>query len=161
MGENLGWFRKKFLAWGKENWEKKITPQKAFKEYPVIAPFMFRRYVNNRFAISKKAKEYLYDFLIETFKFPESGEAALHHVLKFGRARAILPLEYDIEKELKVETIIYYGEHDWMDITGAKRIKYSNKENYKLIFIKNSGHQITVENPELMAVELLKAKQIL
>jgi abhydrolase domain-containing protein 5 len=157
MKKKMGCIRRKIFSFAQNVWREKKSPQKIMAEHSWLGPWMLKRYVNNRFKISQEVKKPLYDFLMECFKLPEGSEKSLYTILKPPRARAILPLENLIRKNLKCDAYIYYGESDWMDQTGAKNLVQREKlQNLKLIKIPDCGHQITVENPQFMANELLK-----
>ena len=135
-----------------------VSPQKIFKEHCCLAPWFLKRYVKRRFQIDKKAKKLLHEFLKETVKLPVSGETALYHILRMPRARAVEPLEPHIDEKLNVETVVFYGDNDWMDTKGAMRLVAKQKKNFKVVTIPKCGHQITVENPDEMTKALVKEK---
>ena len=52
-----------------------------------------------------------------------------------------------LEKIPDKKIIFCYGEKDWMDKFGAKRLAENNLEKYKYYEIKNFGHRWIVESP--------------
>ena len=46
-----------------------------------------------------------------------------------------------------MKIIFCYGESDWMDNSGAKRLNYFDKDKYKYFTIYNAGHRHHMDNP--------------
>ncbi len=60
---------------------------------------------------------------------------------------AYLPIEKIILEYNKIETIIVFGEKDWMEKTGAYRLCHANPKLYKVYTVKG-GHSFAMENPK-------------
>jgi pimeloyl-ACP methyl ester carboxylesterase len=158
MRAKMGCFRRFMVGVIAKTFSEDVSPQKIFKEHCCLAPWFLRRYVERRFTIDKKAKKLLHEFLKETVKLPVSGETALYHILRIPRARAVEPLEPHIDEKLNIDTVVYYGDNDWMDKKGAMRLVAKSKKNFRVVTVIKSGHQITVENPEEITKHLIKEK---
>ena len=61
---------------------------------------------------------------------------------------AYLPIEKIILEYNKIETIIVFGEKDWMEKTGAYRLCHANPKLYKVYTVSKGGHSFAMENPE-------------
>ena len=59
-----------------------------------------------------------------------------------------IPVEQKIRDFNKLQCIICFGEHDWMDKIGAYRLQKFNPERYKVFTISKGGHSFAVENPK-------------
>ena len=64
---------------------------------------------------------------------------------------------YFWKKFLKKKIVFCYGEKDWMDKFGAKRLANNKKEKYKYYDIKNWGHNWIVESP-IDAANIIKSE---
>jgi cardiolipin-specific phospholipase len=91
----------------------------------------------------------LWDYLILIFKISKNSEKSLHYVIN-PNFIAYQPIE-DIIHRIPVHTTVLYGDKDWMCSKGAKRVNNKNLKNFKLVFINDCGHQMTMENPEALA----------
>jgi len=122
--------------------EAKDTPSTLFKNHSWIGGWLVRKYIKNRLKAGEKEENLLYDFFTGIFKLKDSSEVAIHYILKPPRARPYLPLEKFITDDLKdLDVLCYYGDHDWMDSSGALRISQGKqKKNFKLSWIENCGH---------------------
>jgi pimeloyl-ACP methyl ester carboxylesterase len=61
---------------------------------------------------------------------------------------AYLPIEKILMEYNKIETIIVFGEKDWMDKKGAYRLCRFNPNLYKVYTVRNAGHSFAMENPK-------------
>ena len=76
----------------------------------------------------------LYDCAFELFGIPPPS--------------AILPIENTMLEYNKIETIIVFGEKDWMDKIGSYRLCHANPKLYKVYTVSKGGHSFAMENPE-------------
>jgi len=137
-------------------WDEQMTFTSISQNSPMLFDFLLKRFVSGRFGLPKEVATPIYEYLGETFKLPESSEKALHYILSPARLRARLPLEDLMLKYLTVPTVVYYGDHDWMDPVGAYRIARDHKKpNFEVRVVKNAGHQLIIENPEEVVKNIL------
>jgi len=61
---------------------------------------------------------------------------------------AIFPIEQKLRDFNKIETIICFGEYDWMDRIGSYRLQKFNPDRYKVFTISNGGHSFATQNPQ-------------
>ena len=61
---------------------------------------------------------------------------------------ALIPVEQKIRDFNKLQCIICFGEHDWMDKIGAYRLQKFNPERYKVFTISKGGHNFVFQNPK-------------
>ena len=93
------------------------------------------------------------------FNYPNSSEMAFHNVMEIDFKQLIFNLKFPLEnrlRKLNISTIFYFGEFDWMDITGAKNLHYSTIDKFAIKIIPKSGHHINIDNPKFLADEIIK-----
>lgn len=159
MREKMGFIKRQFFDIMLKAWDSKMTPQKAMKEYSIIAPFALKQFISHSFTFPDEIKDKLYQFFMESFNLPEGSEACIYQLIKPPNGISAYPLEELIPEKVSIDTHVFYGELDHTDKSGAQRIIENNaKENFKLVFIPNTTRQIIVENHELLVQELIAAK---
>jgi len=136
-------------------WDKKSTPQSAFKALGFVGRGMLSRYINGRFKRPKEESEILYNYFLNVLVMPESSEKAVHSIFKPPRARAQMPLE-EFMMDMDMPVDFYFGEQDWMDWTGAKRICDSTNGRCKFFWVREAGHHINMENPDMLGELVLR-----
>jgi abhydrolase domain-containing protein 5 len=102
------------------------------------------------------------DFLILTFKMPESSEKALFTLIN-SDYDAFYPLEGIVKSMEDIPVTVFYGDRDWMDSVGARALSERDvkQNNVKLIFIKDAGHQIHLHNPKDLLVHLMEEDNVI
>ena len=73
---------------------------------------------------------------------------------------AYLSLE-DCISSIKIPIVCFYGKNDWMNDKGAKRVNDGNMENFNLIYIEDSGHQIMMENSKSLTKYFIELNQLM
>jgi pimeloyl-ACP methyl ester carboxylesterase len=132
----------------------KMTVSKVRNKFYCLIPFIAKRALSKRLKISSENAELLFNFISETYKLPDEAQLSLHYIIN-PNVIAYLSLEESIET-LELPIVCFFGDRDWMNDTGAKRVSYSNP-SFKLIYIKDSGHQITMENPTELVSHLISS----
>jgi len=66
-----------------------------------------------------------------------------------------MPLE-EFMMDMDMPVDFYFGEQDWMDWTGAKRICDNTNGRCKLFWVKNAGHHINMDNPDMLGEMVLR-----
>jgi len=85
------------------------------------------------------------NFFMEVYKLPEGSGVAIHYVVD-GNLIAYQSLEDIVQENLDMPILVFYGTEDWMCDRGARRVMKTEKENFQIKYIRNSGHQITLDN---------------
>lgn len=135
-------------------WSEKYTPTIAYQNHPKLFSIGFKYYVMTRFQFSKEIKSVLYEYLLGTFKFPNSSDYLLHLVIGPPKLRAMIPLE-SIVDEIKIPIHVYYGQKDRVDSSGALRQLESKRKDFIFKYITNASHQIALEEPEALCAEIM------
>jgi len=122
-----------------------------------LAGCFFKSYMKMWLNMPASISNITTDFLILTFKRPESSEKALFLFIN-SDYDAFYPLEEIVKNFEDIPVTVFYGDRDWMDSVGARSIadQEVKRNDFELIFIKNAGHQIAIHNPEDLAACLLK-----
>jgi len=158
FAKDLSWFRKKLYKMSLGFWKSQKTPGDYLKSHPKFGKCLMKTYLKkqfNRDGKSEKLVKLLNNYFSELYKLESGSDKAIFFVLQPPRAFAVKPLEEILDNELHMPITCYFGDKDWMDQTGAHRILSNGKRNFKIKQIDNSGHQITMHNPEMLVNDLL------
>ena len=127
-------------------WNSKSTVQDYSQVYVVknIINYSLRK----RYDVSKEENDILGEITEITLKYPKDLDTAIYFIFKHPFPTPVKPLEDAIKNEIPDMNIIFcYGESDWMDSSGAKRLNEYNKDKYKYFTIYNAGHTHPLDNP--------------
>jgi len=139
-------------------WDNKTTPPRFIQGNPRLGNMLVNNYVYKRFGLKKHEAGILKDYLWEMLNLPEGSEIAIHYVLKPPFAAARIPLEDIITEQIHVPVDCYFGEIDYMDMTGAKRIDSKKvKTNFALKTVPKAAHQLTIQNPKPLSEEIIRS----
>ena len=127
-------------------WKSKTTVQ----DYSQV--FLVKNIINyslkKRYDISKEENEILGEITEITLQYPKDLDIAIYFIFKHPFPTPVVPLEDLIKEKIPDMNIIFcYGETDWMDNSGAKRLNYLDKNKYKYFTIYNAGHTHPLDNP--------------
>jgi len=81
--------------------------------------------------------------------YPKDLDDCIYIIFKYPIPTMKIPLEdLFLEKITDKKIVFCYGEKDWMDKFGAKRLAQTKPDKYKYYDIKNWGHNWPVESPK-------------
>jgi len=144
--EGLDFWKKMYMGYMWNYWQKRKTPQTVFKELGLFGRVLFGKYLESRFNMLKKEEVNLFfDYLMAMVQEPESSEKALHCLYLPPRATAFLPLEDHLMK-MKIPVDLYFGTRDWIDWNGPQRMCEKTNNRMRCIFVPFAGHQLIIEN---------------
>lgn len=146
--KNSGFMRRQFLKLASKLSHKKYTPNKLYKKTGFFGRYVLKLYVTKRWSSTKEEAKPLQNYFENILSMPESSEIAIHQLLKMPKARAVIPMEEHIRKELKTINVVFiFGDRDWMEKTGSERLfkEFSNVDFY---LVKNAGHHINMDQPK-------------
>ena len=114
--------------------------------------FLIKNIINyslkKRYDISKEENIILGEITEITLQYPKDLDSAIYFIFKFPFPTPVVPLEDLIKEKIPEMKIIFcYGESDWMDNSGAKRLNNLDKDKYKYFTIYNAGHTHPLDNP--------------
>jgi len=128
-------------------WRDKMTFSQIANKYAWAFGFIFRRWLTKRFRLNSDIGELLWDYLLEIWRLPVSSEKAIYYIINQDII-AFHALEESVI-DLEIPVCVYYGDKDWMDDLGARRLHSNNqKSDFELFYVDDCGHQVTMENPE-------------
>jgi len=156
--KDMGWFRKKLFKISLGVWKSQKTPGDYLKSHPKLGKCLMKKYMKRQFNADGKNKaleKLLRDYFTELFKLESGSDKAVFYILQPPRAIAVIPLEDILANDLHMPITCYFGDKDWMDQTGARRILSNGKRDFKIKKIDNSGHQVTMHNPEMLVNDML------
>ena len=138
----------------------------AFKMKPRIQSFKNNFFTG--FFVNNKCKK-RYDIPVEEgdligkvnlayLDYPKDLDDCLFILFKYPIPTMKITLENSFLEKIPDKRIIFcYGEKDWMDKFGAKRLAETKPEKYKYYDIKNWGHNWVIESPTDVAT-IIKAE---
>jgi len=162
--KKLPWLRRQIFGFVQGMWQNKTTPAEYYRNHSIIGNFALKQYMTRQFGKDgkeEKLPEMLIKYYKEILKIEGGSDQALYYILRPPRMQAFEPAEDHIVEKLHMPIVCYYGDRDWMDKTGSNRIFYSGSKNFIIKQISNSGHQITMHNPEELAKDLVLESPVL
>ena len=144
--ENMSTFMTIGMKSASPLWKSKTTVQ------DISQKFMIKSLINyslrKRYDICKEENDILGEITEITLKYPKDLDTAIYFIFKHSFPTPVLPLEDLIKEKIPDMNIIFcYGENDWMDNSGAKRLNQFDKNKYKYFTIYNAGHTFPLDNP--------------
>eukprot|EP01016_Furgasonia_blochmanni_P018326 TRINITY_DN2084_c0_g1_i3.p1 TRINITY_DN2084_c0_g1~~TRINITY_DN2084_c0_g1_i3.p1 ORF type:complete len:349 (-),score=100.13 TRINITY_DN2084_c0_g1_i3:270-1316(-) len=131
-------------------WKHKIDPFQFVRSFGFLRRWVIRSLAKEKFgriagdAGDRKIIEDMYE---ELCFMPDSSEKCIFNLFHKSFT-AYHPLEERFVNELELPIIFLFGDQDWMDPSGAKRVKEGYKGRCEILTAPNSGHQVTVDNWE-------------
>ena len=127
-------------------WKSKSTVQ----DYSQV--FLVKNIINyslkKRYDISKEENELMGEITKITLQYPKDLDSAIYFIFKYPFPTPVVPLEDLIKEKLSGINIIFcYGETDWMDNSGEKRLNEFDKNKHKHFTTHNAGHTHPLDNP--------------
>jgi len=153
----MNFFKKQVLKIRDVFFEKQVTMSQVVNDMWYIRIFM-KTFIKARLKEKSEVGDWIYEYLIETYKMPESSEKALFLIMN-SDFQAHCPLE-DIVEKMDIPVTVFFGYSDWMDDHGAQRLLMKKKHNYDVFYIKDAGHQITMENPKGLLSYIVEEEEI-
>lgn len=144
--ENMPWYLKYPQKVCKFLWDKKMTLQEAGKKPGVN--YLFNFTLNSRYEVSKEESSLLTDIAKVALAYPKDLDGTIYVLFKHPFPTPFIPLEEQVRQYLgNLDIIFCYGEKDWVDNSGAKRLVEENPTKYKMFTIFNGAHIFHIEQP--------------
>ena len=127
-------------------WKNKPTIQDYSQTFLIknIISYTLRK----RYSISQEENDILGEITELTLKYPKDLDTAIYFIFKYPFPTAVVPLEDIIKEKIgDMHFIFCYGEKDWMDNSGAKRLNSIDNTKYKYFTVYNAGHTFLLDNP--------------
>ncbi|CDO95940.1 unnamed protein product [Kluyveromyces dobzhanskii CBS 2104] len=139
--------------WFTKLWDQNISPFSLIRNADQLGSKLVSGWTSRRFGLHHQHFDKLHHYTYGIFNQPGSGEYMLSFMLGCGGWPRV-PLETRLftEENFKsdhLDWVWLYGDNDWMDINGAKRINdflKSKSINTKLEVIPNAGHHLYWDN---------------
>ena len=136
-------------------WKSKATVQDYSQKF--LLKSIINYSLRKRYNICQEENEILGEITEITLKYPKDLDVAIYYIFKPPFPTPVIPLEDLIKEKIPNINIIFcYGELDWMDNSGAKRLNKFNENKYKYFIIYNAGHTFPLDNPGEAGKILLK-----
>lgn len=145
--ENMELSKKVGFSILKPFWNKQWTMQGMFTGSKVIRYFV-KKGLRKRYDVHSSEAELLAILTEITFKYPQDLDKATYYIFKPPIPSVHFPLEDRLIKEVNNFAIdFFFGQDDWMDTSGSKRVCEARPECFKYYTISRSGHNFNLENP--------------
>jgi cardiolipin-specific phospholipase len=136
-------------------WDCKLT----VKDFYRVLCFrqLARKALKNDYDIPVEEKELVNKIIYETVKYPKDLTDVIYYLFRPPLPTAVKPLEYSFlfnVSDYKID--FYFGENDWMDMKGSKRLVEKNSSRFSLSIINDTGHHFPVEKPKEMCNKLIE-----
>ena len=104
---------------------------------------------DDKFEISKEENLLIGQIRRMHFDYPPDLETCIFYIYRHPLPTPVKPLEDIIVEKIPEKNIIFiFGEEDWMDKFGTKRLHKKDKNKYKYYIIPNCGHRWPMEKVE-------------
>jgi pimeloyl-ACP methyl ester carboxylesterase len=114
-----------------------------------LLKFIINKSLRKRYDIGKLESELLSQLYEIILEYPKNLDTVLYYIFKPPIPSVKIPLEDRLIKEVKDFKIdFYFGELDWMDQIGSRRVCQSDPERFSLYIISKFGHNFNLENPD-------------
>ena len=96
----------------------------------------------------ERLKQIIHQITIISLDYPRDLYRCAYYIFGTPPPAAFIPIEKNIIYFNKIPIVFCFGEHDWMDRTGAYRICKYDPNKYKIFTVSKGGHSFTYENPK-------------
>ena len=126
----------------------KMKPRmQSFKNSFIAGKFVNNK-CKNRYELPPDEADLVGKVNMAYLDYPKDLDDCIYIIFKYPIPTMKKPLEDLFLEKIPDKKIIFcYGEKDWMDKFGAKRLAKNKPEKYKYYDIKNYGHNWIVESP--------------
>ena len=136
----------------------KLKPRMQSFKNAFIAKIFVNNKCKSRYEIPPDEAELVGKVNMAYLDYPKDLDDCIFIIFKYPIPTMKIPLEDLFLEKIPDKKIVFcYGEKDWMDKFGAKRLAKLKPENYKYYDIKDWGHNWIVESP-IDAMDIIKSE---
>ena len=136
----------------------KMKPRMQSFKNKFIAGLFVNNKCKSRYDIPPDEAEMVGKINMAYLDYPKDLDDCIYIIFKYPIPTMKIPLEDLFLEKIPDKKIVFcYGEKDWMDKFGAKRLAATKPEKYKYYDIKNWGHNWLVESP-IDATNIIKSE---
>jgi abhydrolase domain-containing protein 5 len=144
---NMELWRKVLTRASSPFWNLKLSYHKFFLISGMLGYIAVKRVVKIKYPLlDKQENDDLGHYFAKVMYLPENMENCVYYIFKPPVPSAIYPIEKELLKS-HYKINFYFGEKDWMDREGCMNLCKLDSERFKMHIIKNSGHNMKLENP--------------
>ena len=147
--ENCSFFRSFGLKISKIFFPFETTVQEVYHNF-LLKPF-FKLGFKKRFDVSDQLNEIFSELTQIYMDYPSDLDKSLFYIFTYPFPLTVLPNEKKMLEDSKLKYIICFGENDWMDQCGSRRLESKCKDRFKVYIVSKKGHKFATENPEEVA----------
>lgn len=155
INENMPPFLKKAFYIFRLFWGRQITIRSLYS--CSLSKSLIKKGLRRRYRIGKTELELLAQLTEATLEYPPDLDSAMYYIFKHPIPSVHFPLEQRFLEEVKTFNVeFYFGEKDWMDTIGSKRLCEADPDRFKIFYLNDSGHNFNLENTDLLSGFLCK-----
>ncbi len=126
----------------------KMKPRMQSFKNKFIAGFFVNKKCKSRYDIPEEEADLVGKVNMAYLDYPKDLDDCIFIIFKYPIPTMKIPLEDLFLEKIPDKKIVFcYGEKDWMDKFGAKRLATTNPDKYKYYDIKKWGHNWLIESP--------------
>ena len=99
-----------------------------------------------RYQTSSELNEVMSQLSEIAMEYPSDLDQCMWYIFKSPFPMGASPLEDKMLKESKLNYVICFGEIDWMDQVGSRRLAEKDPERFKVFTVSRNGHLFLLEN---------------
>ena len=84
-------------------------------------------------------------------KYPKDLDECMWYIFSYPFPQGADPLEDYMLKNGKLKYIICFGETDYMDQVGSRRLEKHDPDRFKVLIVSKKGHRFPIENAKEVA----------
>eukprot|EP01016_Furgasonia_blochmanni_P048594 TRINITY_DN725_c0_g1_i10.p1 TRINITY_DN725_c0_g1~~TRINITY_DN725_c0_g1_i10.p1 ORF type:complete len:393 (-),score=77.80 TRINITY_DN725_c0_g1_i10:235-1413(-) len=153
--EEQSFFSKRKLALKIMGWvfDKRVDPFEGARKLGFVGRYMMKKFVlskYNKIIPDEEGREKIVEYYENLVQLPQSSEQGFFNL--FGKlVISKKPLEAPLVEHLDIPITFYYGTVDWMDFTGALKVRENyTKNDCKVVWVEKAGHNIIFDNPKAL-----------
>jgi pimeloyl-ACP methyl ester carboxylesterase len=109
---------------------------------------MFKLSLRKRYDVSSELNEIFSQLTEIAMEYPNDLDKSLFYVFNYPFPSGAIPAERKLLEESNLKYVICFGEIDWMDQCGSRRLEEKCPQRFKVYTISKKGHRFALENPK-------------
>lgn len=101
-----------------------------------------------RYEVSDELNEVMAQLTELAMKYPNDLDDSLFYIFRQPFPCCKNPVEDKLLNNSKLSFVICFGEKDWIDQVGSRRLAKTDSSRFKVYSISKFGHMFMLENPK-------------
>ena len=116
---------------------------------------LYKLTLRKRYFVSSELNELFSQLTEIAMEYPNDLDKSLFYVFDYPFPLGSIPAERRMLEESKLNYVICFGEIDWMDQCGSRRLEEKCPQRFKVYTISKMGHRFQLENPKELYEEVI------